>query len=109
MAQLRLRVTTSAFMVERDLIAANVVAGVVWRVAARWADGLNHLDEYLRPMPIAGEALRFDLSAYCSTVTREMAQLRLRVTARAFMVGRDLIAANVVAGGDVLEVDAGAL
>ena len=69
----------------------------------------SELGDYLRPMPIAGEALRFDLSAYRSTVTREMAQLRLRVTAQVFMVDRQLIAANLGEGGAVLEVDAGAL
>ena len=58
-------------------------------------------------MAFAGEALRFDLSGYRSTVTRQMAQVRLRLTARAFGVGPGLVAANVV--GDALEVDAGAL
>ena len=38
-----------------------------------------------------------------------MAQVRLRMTRRAFLVGHDLLAANLAAGGDVLEVDAGAL
>ncbi len=61
------------------------------------------------PMPMAGEALRFDLSGYRGRVTREMAQLRLRVTRQAFLVDHDLLAANLVAGGAVLEVDAGAL
>ena len=60
-------------------------------------------------MQVAGETLRFDLSGYRSTVTREMAQVRLRMTRRAFLVGDDLLPANVVEGGAVLEVDAGAL
>jgi hypothetical protein len=60
-------------------------------------------------MPLAGEALRFDLSGYRSRVTREMAQVRLRVTRQAFLVDHELLAANLVAGGAVLEVDAGAL
>lgn len=79
------------------------------RAAAPGAAGLSSLDVYLRPMPIAGEALRFDLSGYRSRVTREMAQLRLRVTRQAFLVGHELLAANLAAGGTVLEVDAGAL
>ena len=58
-------------------------------------------------MPIAGEVLRFDLSSYRSRVTKEMAQVRLRLTARAFGVGPGLVPANVV--GDTLEVDAGVL
>jgi hypothetical protein len=66
-------------------------------------------EEWLAPAPIAGEALRFDLSAYRSTVTRELAQVRLRMTRRAFLVGHAPLAANLVDGGAVLEVDAGAL
>lgn len=38
-----------------------------------------------------------------------MAQVRLRMTRRAFLVGHDLLAANLADGGSVLEVDAGAL
>jgi hypothetical protein len=53
--------------------------------------------------------LRFDLSAYRSAVTREMAQVRLRMTRRAFLVGHTPLVANLVDGGAVLEVDAGAL
>lgn len=60
-------------------------------------------------MPIAGETLRFDLSSYRSRVTREMAQLRVRVTRRAFVIGRELVAANLAGAGNELEVDAGAL
>lgn len=77
--------------------------------AAGAGERLSWQEEWLAPAPIAGEALRFDLSAYRSTVTREMAQLRLRMTRRAFMVGHDVLPANVAAGGTVLEVDAGAL
>jgi hypothetical protein len=72
-------------------------------------DGLTWPEEWLEPAPIAGEALRFDLSAYRSVVTREMAQVRLRMTRRAFMVGHAALAANLADGGAVLEVDAGAL
>ncbi|MGI8984024.1 MAG: hypothetical protein ACR2HM_05765 [Acidimicrobiales bacterium] len=85
------------------------------RATAPGTAGLNGLDAFLRPLPIAGEALRFDLSAYRSRVTREMAQVRLRATPQAFMVGDDLLAANLAGeGGDtgddtVLEVDAAAL
>lgn len=53
--------------------------------------------------------MRFDLSGYRSTVTREMAQVRLRMTRRAFLVGHAPLAANLADGGAVLEVDAGAL
>jgi hypothetical protein len=60
-------------------------------------------------VPIAGEALRFDLSGYRSTVTRQMAQVRLRTTRRAFLVDDAPLAANLIDGGAVLEVDAGAL
>ncbi|MDP1804966.1 MAG: hypothetical protein Q8K72_07365 [Acidimicrobiales bacterium] len=77
--------------------------------AAGAGDRLNWQEEWLAPAPIAGEALRFDLSAYRSTVTREMAQVRLRMTRRSFLVGHAPLAANVVDGGSVLEVDAGAL
>ena len=77
--------------------------------AAGAGDRLNWQAEWLRPAPIAGEALRFDLSAYRSTVTREMAQVRLRMTRRSFLVGHAPLAANLVDGGAVLEVDAGAL
>lgn len=81
------------------------------RVPAAGAGGrrLTWPDEWLAPAPIAGEALHFDLSGYRSTVTREMAQIRLRMTRRAFLVGDDVLPANVVDGGAVLEVDAGAL
>lgn len=67
------------------------------------------MEDWLEPAPITGEALRFDLSAYRSAVTREMAQVRLRMTRRAFLVGHAPLAANLVDGGAVLEVDAGAL
>jgi hypothetical protein len=79
------------------------------RAAAAGVAGLSGLAPLLAPLPIAGEALRFDLSGYRSRVTREMAQLRLRLTRQAFMVGPELLAANLAAGGDALEVDAGAL
>lgn len=77
--------------------------------AAGAGDRLTWQEEWLAPAPIAGETLRFDLSGYRSTVTREMAQLRLRMTRQAFLVGDDVLPANVVDGGAVLEVDAGAL
>lgn len=77
--------------------------------AAGAGERLSWQDEWLAPAPIAGETLRFDLSAYRSTVTREMAQLRLRMTPRAFLVGHGVLPANVVQGGAVLEVDARAL
>jgi hypothetical protein len=77
------------------------------RAAAAGADRLSGLADYLRPVPIAGEALRFDLSGYRSTVTREMLQVRLRMTPAAFGLGDGLLAANLA--GDALEVDAGAL
>ena len=67
------------------------------------------LDEYLLPMPFTGEALRFDLAAYRSTVTRQMLQFRLRFTARAFGVGSGLVAANLAEDGSVLEVDTAGL
>ena len=72
-------------------------------------DRLNWPEDWLEPAPIAGETLRFDLSGYRSTVTREMAQVRLRMTRRAFQVGHGPLPANLVDGGAVLEVDAGAL
>jgi hypothetical protein len=72
-------------------------------------DGLNWEEEWLAPAPIAGETLRFDLSGYRSTVTRQMAQVRQRMTQRAFMVGDAPLAANLVDAGAVLEVDAGTL
>ncbi len=75
-------------------------------VAVRSDDGL---DAYLRPMPVDGEVLRFDLSTFRSTVTRQMLQARLRVTAQAFGVGTDLVAANLTADGSALEVDADGL
>ena len=81
-------------------------AGAGDRLTPATAEGLG---DYLRPAPIDGEALRFDLSAYRSTVTREMAQVRLRMTRRAFLVGHDVLPANVADGGSVLEVDAGGL
>jgi hypothetical protein len=77
------------------------------RAAAAGADRLSRLADYLRPVPIAGEVLRFDLSTYRSTVTREMLQVRLRMTPAAFAVGAELLAANLA--GDAVEVDAGAL
>ena len=72
-------------------------------------DRLSWQEDWLAPAPIAGETLRFDLSGYRSTVTREMAQLRLRMTRRAFQVGHAPLAANLVDGGAGLEVGAGAL
>lgn len=78
-------------------------------LAAGAGDRLTWQEDYLGPAPIAGEALRFDLSGYRSTVTREMAQVRLRMTRRAFLVGDAPLAANLVDAGAVLEVDAGAL
>jgi hypothetical protein len=72
-------------------------------------DQLSWQEDWLEPAPVAGETLRFDLSGYRSTVTREMAQVRLRMTRRAFLVGHAPLAANLVDGGAVLEVDASAL
>ncbi len=67
------------------------------------------LDAYLHPMPVAGEVLRFDLAPFRSAVTRQMLQARLRVTAQAFGVGSELVAANLTGGGTELEVDAAQL
>ena len=67
------------------------------------------LDPYLRPTPFAGEALRFDLSTFRSVVTREMLQVRLRMTAQAFGVATSLVAANLTDGGTAVEVDAAGL
>jgi len=60
-------------------------------------------------MPVGGGTLRFDLSTSRSAVTREMLQVRVRMTARAFDAGTELVAANVTADGAALEVDVGAL
>lgn len=60
-------------------------------------------------MSFAGEAVRFDLAAHRSTVTRQMVQVRVRLTAQAFGAGTGLVAANVTADGMTLEVDAAAL
>jgi hypothetical protein len=70
---------------------------------------LTDLDPYLAPMPFSGEALRFDLGSFRSTVTRQMLQVRLRMTAVAFGVDTGLIAANVTPDGAAIEVDAAAL
>jgi len=70
---------------------------------------MSGLEAFLQPMPVAGETLRFDLSAYASTVTRQMLQVRVRMTAHAFGTGPELVAANVTADGAALEVDAVAL
>ncbi|MFI4973623.1 MAG: hypothetical protein ACHP84_03675 [Caulobacterales bacterium] len=67
------------------------------------------LDADLDPMALKGETLRFDLSAYQSTITREMLQARLRRTGQAFGAGDALIAANVSPDGGELLVDAAAL
>lgn len=67
------------------------------------------LEAYLRPMPFAGEVLRFDLAAFGSAVTREILQVRLRMTAQAFGTGTELVPANVTPGGSAVEVDATAL
>jgi hypothetical protein len=73
------------------------------------ADPEDGLEPYLTPLPFAGGALRFDLAGYRSTVTRQMLQVRLRMTARAFGSGPDLVAANVTADQTAVEVDAAAL
>lgn len=65
--------------------------------------------EGLPPIPFRGEALRFDLAPHRSLATRQLLQLRVRLTARAFGTGTGAIAANLVDGGAVLEVDAAAL
>ena len=64
---------------------------------------------YLAPVTLAGEALRFDLSAFRSRVTREMLQARLRMTAQAFGANDALVAANIAPDAATLEVDAAAL
>ena len=67
------------------------------------------LDDWLQPMPFAGEALRFDLAAFRSNVTRQILQARIRLTARAFGTGPELVAANLTPDGSALEVDAAGL
>ncbi len=67
------------------------------------------LEAYLRPLPFTGEVLRFDLGAFGSTVTREMLQVRLRMTAEAFGTGTELVPANVTPDGSAVEVDAASL
>lgn len=67
------------------------------------------LDDCLHPMPFAGEALRFDLAAFRSTVTRQMLQARIRLTARAFGTGPELVAANLTPDATALEVEAAGL
>lgn len=65
--------------------------------------------EYLAPVPLAGETLRFDLSAFRSRVTREMLQARLRKTPQAFGAGARPLAANITLDETALEVQASAL
>ena len=67
------------------------------------------LEAYLRPLPLTGEVLRFDLGAFGSTVTREMLQVRLRMTAETFGTGTELVPANVTPDGSAVEVDAASL
>lgn len=64
---------------------------------------------YLAPVPIAGETLRFDLSAFSSHLTRELLQVRLRRTPQAFGAGDAPLAANLNADETAIEVDAAAL
>jgi len=63
----------------------------------------------LSPLPISGEALRFDLSSYHSTVTRQMLQLRVRRTALTFGAGIFPVPATVTLDGSTLLVDAAEL
>jgi len=65
--------------------------------------------DYLAPVPLAGDTLRFDLSAFLSRVTREMLQARLRKTPQAFGAGDRPLAANITLDETALEVDASAL
>ncbi len=53
--------------------------------------------------------MRFDLSTFGSVVTREMLQVRLRMTAQAFGAAMSLVGANLTDGGMALEVDAAGL
>ncbi|MGI8685178.1 MAG: hypothetical protein ACR2MO_08850 [Acidimicrobiales bacterium] len=70
---------------------------------------MGPLESWLEPLPFEGEALRFDLAPHRSRVTGQLLQVRVRLTARAFGVGTELVAANVVDDGAALEVDAAAL
>lgn len=60
------------------------------------------IGDWLAPLPINGETLRFSLDGR-SVVTRELLQLRVRLTARAFGVGSALVAANVEGGELVVD------
>ncbi|MEO5680064.1 MAG: hypothetical protein ABIS47_10385 [Acidimicrobiales bacterium] len=70
---------------------------------------MGPLHAWLRPLPFDSEALRFDLAPHRSRVSRELLQVRVRLTARAFGTGAGLVAANLVDGGTALAVDAAAL
>lgn|GEM_PF-6620548 len=70
---------------------------------------MTGIDRWLAPVPLPAAALRFDLADFRSTVTREMVQVRVRMTAQAFGTGLDLVPANITTDGRALEVDAGAL
>lgn len=63
----------------------------------------------LSPIPISGEALRFDLGGYQSTITRQMLQLRVRRTALTFGAGMFPVPATVTPDGSTLLVDAAEL
>ncbi|HET7487028.1 MAG TPA: hypothetical protein VFJ85_03810 [Acidimicrobiales bacterium] len=63
--------------------------------------------EWLDPMALAGETLRFDLSTHRSALTRQLLQVRVRLTARVLGAGDGLVPANLAPGA--LEVEAGAL
>lgn len=67
------------------------------------------IGDWLAPLPLEGETLRFELADHRSVVTRQFLQVRVRLTARAFGVGPDLVAANVEDGGRGLVVDAAQL
>ena len=65
--------------------------------------------EYVAPVPLAGETVRFDLSTFRSRVTREMLQARLRRTSQAFGATARPLAANVTQDETALVVEASAL
>jgi hypothetical protein len=60
-------------------------------------------------VPGTAATLRFDLSAFASTVTREMVRARVRMTAQAFGVGPFPVPATLTPDGSALEVDAAVL
>ena len=62
------------------------------------------IGDWLAPLPIEGETLRFDLPDHRSLVARQLLQVRVRMTALAFGVGTTMVAANLE--GAALVVDA---